>query len=275
MRRGLTWLVAVPLLVAGSQAAHVLTYRLVYPGTPIRVRALVVTGHGYLDRLPLALGVALAITVVALLVAALDASRGHRARALPALGVRRARAARLRPPGGHRAVAAHGHVRVARGRGPDVPARPRAPAAVLAARLARGPPPAPGGEPCRPRARRPAARGRPLSFVPRPRAGRRCLGPGRSPTASQSEAPLFASPCDAGRTRARVRSDRSDEGERNMTTWSRITAFALTALPALVATGAAFAHAQVSPPVVLAKAGRCSRSPSRPRRRARPRPRSS
>jgi hypothetical protein len=84
MRRGLTWLVAVPLLVAGSQAAHVLTYRLVYPGTPIRVRALVVTGHGYLDRLPLALGVALAITLVALFVAVLDASRGRAARTLPA-----------------------------------------------------------------------------------------------------------------------------------------------------------------------------------------------
>ena len=68
MRRGLTWLVAVPLLVAGSQAAHALTYRLVYPGTSIRVHALLVTGHGYLDRLPLVLGAALAIALVALLV---------------------------------------------------------------------------------------------------------------------------------------------------------------------------------------------------------------
>ncbi|HJX47473.1 MAG TPA: hypothetical protein VJ375_06490, partial [Gaiellaceae bacterium] len=77
MRRGLTWLVAVPLLVAGSQAAHALTYRLVYPGTSIRVHALLVSGHGYLDRLPLVLGVTLAIALVALLVAALDASRGR------------------------------------------------------------------------------------------------------------------------------------------------------------------------------------------------------
>jgi hypothetical protein len=84
MRRGLTWLVAVPLLGAGSQAAHALTYRLVYPGTSVRVHALAVTGHGYLDRLPLALGVALAIAFVALLVAVLDASRGRPARALPA-----------------------------------------------------------------------------------------------------------------------------------------------------------------------------------------------
>jgi hypothetical protein len=84
MRRGLTWLVAVPLLVAGSQAAHALTYRLVYPGVSVRLHALMVTGHGYLDRLPLALGVTLAIAFVALLVTVLDASRGRPARGLPA-----------------------------------------------------------------------------------------------------------------------------------------------------------------------------------------------
>jgi hypothetical protein len=40
-----------------------------------------------------------------------------------------------------------------------------------------------------------------------------------------------------------------------MTTWSRITAFAVIGLSALTATTAAFAHAHVSPPVALAKAG--------------------
>jgi uncharacterized protein YcnI len=40
-----------------------------------------------------------------------------------------------------------------------------------------------------------------------------------------------------------------------MTTRSRITAFALVGLSALVAAGAALAHAHVSPPVVLAKTG--------------------
>ena len=84
MRRSLTWLLAVPLLAAGSQAAHALTYRLVYPGAPLRIHELAITGHGYLDRLPLALGVALSIALVALLVAVLDASRGRPARALPA-----------------------------------------------------------------------------------------------------------------------------------------------------------------------------------------------
>jgi hypothetical protein len=84
MRRGLTWLVAVPLLLAGSQASHALTYRIVYPGTSIRVHALLVTGHGYLDRLPLVLAVGLAIAFVALLVAMVDASRGRESRPLPA-----------------------------------------------------------------------------------------------------------------------------------------------------------------------------------------------
>jgi hypothetical protein len=45
---------------------------------------LALTGHGYLDRLPLALGVALSIALVALLVTVIDASRGRQARALPA-----------------------------------------------------------------------------------------------------------------------------------------------------------------------------------------------
>jgi hypothetical protein len=83
MRRGLTWLVAVPLLLVSSQAAHVLAYRIVYPGAPVRARTLLATGHGYLDRLPLVFGAAGAIALVALLVAAVDASRGHTPRALP------------------------------------------------------------------------------------------------------------------------------------------------------------------------------------------------
>ena len=34
MRRALTWLVALPLLLAGSQAAHLLAYRLAERGPP-------------------------------------------------------------------------------------------------------------------------------------------------------------------------------------------------------------------------------------------------
>ena len=83
MRRSLTWLLAVPLLLVSSQAAHFFAYRVVYPGTPLRAHVLLATGHGYLDRLPLVFGAAGAIALVALLVAAVDASRGRAARALP------------------------------------------------------------------------------------------------------------------------------------------------------------------------------------------------
>jgi hypothetical protein len=83
MRRSLTWLVAVPLLLASSQAAHLVAYRIAYPETPLRAHALLATGHGYLDRLPLVLGAAGAVALVALLVATVDASRGHAPRALP------------------------------------------------------------------------------------------------------------------------------------------------------------------------------------------------
>src|SRR2546426_922453 len=58
--------------------------RTIAPGAPVRVHALALTGHGYLDQLPLALGVALAIAVVALLITVVDAARGRSARSLPA-----------------------------------------------------------------------------------------------------------------------------------------------------------------------------------------------
>jgi hypothetical protein len=83
MRRSVTWLIALPLLLVGSQAAHLLAYRLVYPGARIRSRVLLETGHGYLDRLPLVLGIAGGVALVSLLVAAVDASRGRPARTLP------------------------------------------------------------------------------------------------------------------------------------------------------------------------------------------------
>ena len=84
MRRTLAWLVALHVLLAGSQAAHVLAYRWVYPEAHVRLRALVATGHGYLSHLPLALGAAGAIASVSLLLSAVDAARWRPARALPA-----------------------------------------------------------------------------------------------------------------------------------------------------------------------------------------------
>jgi hypothetical protein len=83
MRRSLAWLVAVPLMVAGSQAAHVLAYWIVYPRSTIRLRVLADTGHSYMDLLPLVLGVAGAIVVLSLIATGVDAARGRGTRALP------------------------------------------------------------------------------------------------------------------------------------------------------------------------------------------------
>jgi hypothetical protein len=83
MRRGLAWLVAVPLMLAGSQVAHVLAYRIVYPQAAIRLHALVETGHGYMSALPLVLGVAGAVVALSLVATVADASRGRGVRALP------------------------------------------------------------------------------------------------------------------------------------------------------------------------------------------------
>jgi hypothetical protein len=85
MRRGLAWGVAIPLMLAGSQAAHVLAYRWVYPEAHVRARTLLATGHAYLTLLPLVLGIAGAAVLVSLAVSALDAARGRSARGLPAL----------------------------------------------------------------------------------------------------------------------------------------------------------------------------------------------
>jgi hypothetical protein len=84
MRRSLVWLVAVPLMLAGSQAAHVLAYRWVYPEAGVRLSALVSSGHGYMSLLPFVCAAAGAITVLSLAIAALDASRGRTGGALPA-----------------------------------------------------------------------------------------------------------------------------------------------------------------------------------------------
>jgi hypothetical protein len=83
MRRGLAWFVAVPLMLAGSQAAHALAYRIVYPQASVRLRVLVETGHDYLSLLPLALGFAGAIVALSLLATTVDAARGRGVRSLP------------------------------------------------------------------------------------------------------------------------------------------------------------------------------------------------
>jgi len=75
-RNRLPWLVAVPLMVAGSLSAHELGYWLVTPDATDRGRLLAESGHGYFEHLPLLLGVLAALLVAGL---ALRVSRSLRA----------------------------------------------------------------------------------------------------------------------------------------------------------------------------------------------------
>ena len=47
-RRAAAWLLSIPLMVVGSEVAHVLAYRWVYPEAQVRLRALLATGHAYM-----------------------------------------------------------------------------------------------------------------------------------------------------------------------------------------------------------------------------------
>jgi hypothetical protein len=58
-------MLSVPLMLAGTQVAHVFAYRLAYPVARIRLHELVVTGHGYLGLWPLLLGLAAGVELAA------------------------------------------------------------------------------------------------------------------------------------------------------------------------------------------------------------------
>lgn len=75
MRRASAWLVVVPLMVAGTEAAHALAYRLVYPQAAVRWQVLAATGHGYLGWAPLLLGVGGALALVGLFACVVDSAR--------------------------------------------------------------------------------------------------------------------------------------------------------------------------------------------------------
>lgn len=72
-RRWLAWLLAVPLMVAGTETAHWLAFRLVYPNVWERSQALAASGHGYLTYWPVAAGIGGAMTLAAVALGA----RGH------------------------------------------------------------------------------------------------------------------------------------------------------------------------------------------------------
>jgi hypothetical protein len=79
-RRSLAaWLLVLPLMVAGTQLAHVLAYRLVYPQAQVRLHELIATGHGYMGRAPLLIGIGAALELVAFvsIVAGSARSRGR------------------------------------------------------------------------------------------------------------------------------------------------------------------------------------------------------
>lgn len=84
MRRVLAWSLVVPLVLAGSQVAHALVYRWVYPSAGVRSHELLATGHGYLSWLPVALALAGAAGLASLAASAVDAARGRCVRSLPA-----------------------------------------------------------------------------------------------------------------------------------------------------------------------------------------------
>ena len=84
MRRSAAWLAAVPLMLGGSQLAHAVAYRIVYPQAHVRVLHMLATGHSYFTQAPIVLAAACACLLVSLAFAALDAGRGRPSRAVPA-----------------------------------------------------------------------------------------------------------------------------------------------------------------------------------------------
>jgi hypothetical protein len=83
VRRRSIWLVALPAMLAGTEAAHGLAYRLVFPQATLRFHVLAATGHGYLAWLPLVLALAGAAAAIGLGAAVLDTVRGRHVHALP------------------------------------------------------------------------------------------------------------------------------------------------------------------------------------------------
>jgi hypothetical protein len=84
MCRSLKWLVALPLVVVGSQIAHGIAYWWVYPQASLRLAVLKHTGHGYEAYAPLVLGFLLALELLVFAVTVFDRVRGRSVRTLPA-----------------------------------------------------------------------------------------------------------------------------------------------------------------------------------------------
>jgi hypothetical protein len=65
-------------MLVGTEAAHALAYRLVFPQSTLRSSILAATGHAYATWLPLVLAIAGAASLVGVGFAAADVARGRR-----------------------------------------------------------------------------------------------------------------------------------------------------------------------------------------------------
>jgi hypothetical protein len=78
------WLVAAALAAMGSLWAHAVAYDLVAAEGAAHARLLATTGHGYLERLPLVLGVLGAVVLLALVLRVVTARYGRPSASPPA-----------------------------------------------------------------------------------------------------------------------------------------------------------------------------------------------
>jgi hypothetical protein len=75
-QHGLAWLLALPLVTAGSLASHTLAYRIAEPVAGTRADLLQTTGHGYMSAAPFFLAVGIAFLAAGLLSIGARSRRG-------------------------------------------------------------------------------------------------------------------------------------------------------------------------------------------------------
>jgi len=78
------WAVVLPLMLAGTEVAHALAYRIVYPIASVRWHVLATSGHGYMGYAPLVFGIASAVLLAGLASMVVDLVRRRPSRPLPA-----------------------------------------------------------------------------------------------------------------------------------------------------------------------------------------------
>lgn len=84
MKRLALWAIVFPLTLAGTEVAHALAYRIVYPIASVRWHVLATSGHGYLAYVPIVLGIGAAVLVAGLASTVADVARRRPTQPLPA-----------------------------------------------------------------------------------------------------------------------------------------------------------------------------------------------